>query len=209
MDAASGTFTNDQASELDVSDSDDIQLVERVRAHDTEAFGILVNKYRDRLYSVIYNMLSNKEDALDLTQDSFIKAFQSINKFRGRSAFYTWLYRIAVNTALSFIRKNRVRRFFSFDKMQEDGVESICEQNNIFEKNGEDRTIFLKELQEKLNIALQKLSNKHRVVVVLYEIEGLDHAAIAAILKCSEGTVRSRLHYAKEQLKVYLKDYIQ
>ena len=206
MDIAGSTCTD--ARGVDVSETEDIQLVERVRAHDTEAFDILVNKYRERLYSVIYNMISNKEDALDLTQDSFIKAFQSINKFHGRSAFYTWLYRIAVNTALSFIRKNRFRRFFSFEKMQEDGVESVCEREGIFAKNIEDRGIFLKELQEKLNIALQKLSNRHRIVVVLREIEGLEHAEIAAILKCSEGTVRSRLHYAKEQLKGYLREYM-
>lgn len=206
MDIAGSACTG--AREVDVSETEDIQLVERVRAHDTEAFDILVNKYRERLYSVIYNMISNKEDALDLTQDSFIKAFQSINKFHGRSAFYTWLYRIAVNTALSFIRKNRFRRFFSFEKMQEDGVESVCEREGIFAKNTEDRGIFLKELQEKLNIALQKLSNRHRIVVVLREIEGLEHAEIAAILKCSEGTVRSRLHYAKEQLKGYLREYM-
>ncbi len=194
--------------ENNISDTEDAALIERIRAHDITAFDTLVNKYRERLYSVIYNMISNKEDALDLTQDSFIKAFQAIDKFSNKSAFYTWLYRIAVNTALSFIRKNKFNRFFSFDKIQEDGLESICEQNNIFEKNSGNRSVFLKELQEKLNIALQKLSNKHRVVVVLYEIEGLDHATIASILKCSEGTVRSRLHYAKEQLKMFLKDYM-
>lgn len=208
MDAAGSTCLDERARGAEESENEDVQLVERVRAHDTVAFDILVKKYRERLYSVIYNMTANKEDASDLTQDSFIKAFQSINKFHGKSAFYTWLYRIAVNTALSFIRKNKVRRFFSFEKIQEDGLEAICEQNNIFEKNGEDRSIFLKELQEKLNIALQKLSNKHRVVVILHEIEGLDHAAIAGILKCSEGTVRSRLHYAKEQLKGFLKEYM-
>ncbi len=191
-----------------VVNDEDIALVNRVRDHDINAFNTLVKKYRERLYSVVYNLIANKEDALDITQDVFIKAFQSIDKFHGKSAFYTWIYRIAINAALSFIRKNKFNRFFSFEKLQEDGLEYFYQENNILDKSTADRTTLLKELQEKLNIALQKLSNKHRVVVVLYEIEGLDHAAIAAILKCSEGTVRSRLHYAKEQLKGLLKDYI-
>ncbi|MDR1255882.1 MAG: sigma-70 family RNA polymerase sigma factor [Puniceicoccales bacterium] len=190
-------------------DSDDIGLVERIRAHDTAAFDTLVKKYRGRLYSVIYNLTSNRDDAFDLTQDVLIKMFQSIDKFNGRSAFFTWLYRIAVNTTISFIRKNKLRRFFSFEKMQEEGIEEAYIDNFLLDKQRGDRSIFLKELQENLNIALQKLSNRHRVVIVLYEIEGLDHGEIASVLGCSVGTVRSRLHYAKEQLKVFLKDYVE
>jgi RNA polymerase sigma-70 factor (ECF subfamily) len=93
--------------------------------------------------------------------------------------------------------------------MQEDGVESAAISDFLLDAHQGDRAVFLKELQENLNIALQKLSNKHRVVIVLYEIEGLGHTEIASVLKCSEGTVRSRLHYAKEQLKVFLRDYME
>jgi RNA polymerase sigma-70 factor (ECF subfamily) len=198
------------AQAVNQSDADDAGLIERVRAHDAAAFDTLVKKYRERLYAIIYNLTSNKDDALDLTQDVLIKMFQSIDKFNGKSAFFTWLYRIAVNTTISFIRKNRLRRFFSFEKIQEEGAEAAaCIDSLCLDKNRGDRSVFLKELQENLNIALQKLSNKHRIVVVLHEIEGLDHAEVASVLKCSEGTVRSRLHYAKEQLKVFLKDYME
>jgi RNA polymerase sigma-70 factor (ECF subfamily) len=194
---------------VDRFELDDVQLVERVRANDTAAFDILVKKYRERLYSIIYNLTSNRDDAFDLTQDVLMKAFQSIDKFSGKSAFFTWIYRIAVNAAFSFMRKNRRRRFLSFEKMQEDGMESAAVSDLLLDASRGDRSVFLKELQENLNIALQKLSNKHRVVVVLYEIEGLGHAEVASVLKCSEGTVRSRLHYAKEQLKVFLRDYME
>ncbi|MDR2436204.1 MAG: sigma-70 family RNA polymerase sigma factor [Puniceicoccales bacterium] len=192
------------ANQRDIEDAD---LIERVRAHDAAAFDTLVKKYRERLYSVIYNLTSNRDDTFDLMQDVLIKVLQSIDKFSGKSSFFTWLYRIAVNATISFMRKNRLRRFFSFEKIQEDGAEAAYINGLLLDKDQGDRSALLRELQENLNIALQKLSNKHRVVVVLHEIEGLDHGDIASILKCSVGTVRSRLHYAKEQLKGFLRDY--
>jgi RNA polymerase sigma-70 factor (ECF subfamily) len=190
-------------------DAEDAALVERIRANDTAAFDTLVKKYRGRLYSVIYNLTSNRDDTFDLMQDVLIKTLKSIDRFNGKSSFFTWLYRIAVNATISFMRRNRLRRFFSFEKIQEDGAEAACIDAFLLDKNQGDRSIFLEELQQNLNTALQKLSNRHRVVVVLHEIEGLDHAEIASILKCSVGTVRSRLHYAKEQLKGFLKDYME
>jgi RNA polymerase sigma-70 factor (ECF subfamily) len=190
-------------------DVGDAALIERIRAHDAAAFDALVKKYRGRLYSVIYNLTSNRDDTFDLMQDVLIKTLKSIDRFNGKSSFFTWLYRIAVNATISFMRRNRLRRFLSFEKIQEDGVEMAYIDALLLDKNQGDRSIFLEELQQNLNIALQKLSNRHRVVVVLHEIEGLDHAEIASILKCSVGTVRSRLHYAKEQLKGFLKDYME
>lgn len=209
MDAVGSDCCSRDGRAEDCHDSSDVALVERVRANDAEAFDILVRKYRGELYSIIYNLTANRDDAMDLTQDVLIKAFRSIDKFNGKSAFFTWIYRIAVNATFSFMRKNKLRRFFSFEKLQEDGVESAFLDGILLDKNHGDRSVFLKELQENLNIALQKLSNKHRVVVVLYEIEGLDHGEIASILRCSIGTVRSRLYYAKEQLKNFLKDYME
>ena len=91
----------------------DIAIVNRVKAGDMTAFDELTKKYRERIFSVVYNMVSNREDAFDITQDVFIKAFTGINSFKGNSGFYTWIYRIAVNMSISFIRKNRFRRFFS------------------------------------------------------------------------------------------------
>ena len=185
----------------------DLILVERVQSGDVAAYDILVHRYRERLYSVVYNLTSNREDALDLTQEAFIKAFQSINRFQGKSSFYTWIYRIAVNNTLSHLKKYRNRKYLSFDNLSNE-----ASQADIFEavraKTKTEKATLMKELHEKLNEALQKLSLKHRSVVVLFEIEGMSHEQIAEILKCSVGTVRSRLHYAKQQLRLYLKDFV-
>jgi RNA polymerase sigma-70 factor (ECF subfamily) len=182
-------------------------VVQCVQAGDVAAFDQLILKYRERVYAMIYNMTSNREDAADLTQDSFIKAFQSINRFQGQSSFFTWLYRIAINSALTHIRKNKLRSFFSFDKVHEDAaVSSII--NQLTDKRDVQRDVFVSELQERLNEAMQKLSIPHRTVVTLFEIDGLSHEEIADIMDCSVGTVRSRLHYAKQLLQSELKSYI-
>jgi len=191
----------------DEADSDMV-YVRRVQEGDVAAFDYLVRRYRERLYSVIYNLTSNREDAADLTQEAFIKAFRSIQRFRGNASFFTWLYRIGVNTTLSQLKKNRMRRFFSLDNVDEElAASDIIESLSM--KTGTERSILVKELQEKLNEALQKLSPKQRVVVVLFEIEGLGHQEISEVVGCSVGTVRSRLHYAKQQLQAHLQDYLQ
>ena len=186
----------------------DAALVIRVQEGNVAAFDVLVRRYRERLYGVIYNLTSNREDANDLTQEAFIKAFRSISSFKGKSSFFTWLYRIAVNTTLSHLKKNRMRRFFSFENVDEEEVPNAVLLDALTAKARTDKPALLKELQEKLNEALQSLSIKHRTVVVLFEIEGLSHAEIAQITKTTEGTVRSRLHYAKEQLQSQLQAYL-
>jgi RNA polymerase sigma-70 factor (ECF subfamily) len=188
------------------ADSDQV-LVSRVQGGDVAAFDILVRKYRERLYGIIYNLTSNREDAADLTQDAFIKAFSSINRFQGKSAFFTWLYRIGVNTALSHLKRNRFRRFFSLETIQEEGSHAQILET-LAAKHKSEKGALLSELQEKLNEAMQKLSPKHRTVVVLFEIEGLSHQEIADVVGCSVGTVRSRLHYAKQQLQADLKHFL-
>lgn len=188
--------------------SEDIILVKRVQAGEVAIFDKLVNKYRERLYSIIYNLTSNREDTADLTQEVFIKAFRSINKFKGKSSFFTWIYRITVNTTITHLKKNKFRRFFSFDSIQEEGANAEI-LGILSSKISSDKSTFLKELQEKLNEALQTLSISHRTVIILHEIEGLSHQEIARIVKCSEGTVRSRLHYAKQQLQSILNDYLK
>jgi RNA polymerase sigma-70 factor (ECF subfamily) len=182
-------------------------VVQRVQAGDVAAFDELVIKYRERIYSVIYNLTSNKEDSFDLSQDAFIKAFQSIARFKGKSSFFTWLYRISVNTTLSFLKKNRHRRFLSYENISEEtGTSDIIEV--LAAKTGTEKPTLLKELQHKLNEALQTLSVKHRTVLVLFEIDNLSHQEIAEIMNCSVGTVRSRLHYAKKQLQSELQDLL-
>ncbi len=189
------------------ADSDWV-LVRRVQAGEVAAFDDLIRKYRERVYSVVYNMTSNREDAADLTQDAFIKAFQSINRFQGQASFFTWLYRIAVNSTLTHLRKSKLRTFFSFEKINdEDKTTELVEQ--LTDKKGVEREVFVKELQEKLNEAMQKLSIKHRTVVTLFEIDGLSHEEIADVVGCSVGTVRSRLHYAKQLLQSELQSYLR
>ncbi|MEI7798968.1 MAG: sigma-70 family RNA polymerase sigma factor [Opitutaceae bacterium] len=185
----------------------DLSIVKRIQGGEVAAFDQLILKYRERVFGIIYNLTSNREDASDLTQDAFIKAFQSINRFQGHCSFFTWLYRIAVNGALSHLRKNRLRTFFSLEKLHEDGTNAqILDQ--LTDKKGADRGTYLKELQEKLNEALQKLSIPHRTVITLFEIDGLGHAEIAEIMGCTEGTVRSRLHYAKQFLQGEMSKYL-
>ena len=186
----------------------DWMVVQRVQAGDVAAFDHLILKYRERVYGMVYNMTSNREDAADLTQDAFIKAFQSINRFQGQSSFFTWLYRIAINSTLTHIRRNRLRSFFSFDKVDQDGqVSQIISQ--LTDKKDVERDLFVSELQEKLNEAMQKLSIPHRTVVTLFEIDGLSHEEIAEIMNCSVGTVRSRLFYAKQLLQAELQSYVR
>jgi len=186
----------------------DLIVVRQVQAGDVAAFDRLIVKYRERVFGIIYNLTANREDASDLSQDTFIKAFQAINRFQGNCSFFTWLYKIAVNTTLGHLRKNRLRSFFSLEKLNEEGADSqILDQ--LTDKRGADRDTYLHELQEKLNEALQKLSIPHRTVITLFEIDGLSHSEIADVLNCSEGTVRSRLHYAKQFLQGELGKYLR
>ena len=197
------TTTPERQQEADA----DWEVVRKVQSGDVAAFDKLILKYRERIYSVVYNLCANREDAADLAQCTFIKAFQSINRFQGQSSFFTWLYRIAVNATLTHLRKNKLRTFFSFEKItEEDKTSEVIEA--LTDKTGADRETFVKELQEKLNEALQKLSEPHRAVVTMHDIQGMTHADIAKVLECSEGTVRSRLFYARQQLQGLLSDYL-
>jgi RNA polymerase sigma-70 factor (ECF subfamily) len=186
----------------------DLALVQRVQAGDIRAFDLLIQKYRERLYAIIYNLTANREDASDLAQEAFIRAFRSIGRFKGDSSFFTWLYRIAINASLTHLKRTRMRRFFSFENLSEEVSQSELAEA-LADKFQSDKPTLIKELQEKLNEALQRLSLNHRTVVILFEIEGLSHQEIAQVMECSEGTVRSRLHYAKQQLQSYLQDYLR
>ena len=187
----------------------DLEIVRRVQGGDVAAFDRLILKYRERVYGIVYHMTSNREDAADLTQDAFIKAFQSIHRFGGQSSFFTWLYRIAVNSALSHLRKAKLRSFFSLERIDSDEPVSKEIIAALTDKSGADRDTYVRELQEKLNDALHKLSTKHRTVVTLFEIDGLSHQEIADVMSCSVGTVRSRLHYAKQLLQSELQPYLR
>jgi RNA polymerase sigma-70 factor (ECF subfamily) len=188
---------------------DEVQnLVSRAIEGDFDAFDEIMLLYRERLYGVIYNMTFNHEDAADLTQESFVKAFRSLSKFKRKSSFFTWLYRIGVNLTLTHLKRKKARKFFSFDQLSDHKKsKEVLAEFSSSEKSSI-KTTLLNELHEKLNEALSKLSDKHRTIVVLFEIDGLSHKEIASIMKCTEGTVRSRLHYAKLQLQSLLSDYV-
>lgn len=201
---AAASATPDRRREAEA----DWLLVRRVQAGEVERFDDLVRKYRERIWGVVYNLTANREDASDLTQDAFIKAFQSINRFQGQSAFFTWLYRIAVNGTLNHLQKAKLRRFFSLEKIRDEEPVTALLDQLADPGNTSDRAACLGELQQKLNEAMQKLSIKHRTVVTLFEIDGLSHEEIAEITGTSVGTVRSRLHYAKQQLQAELQNYL-
>jgi|TARA_Y200000002_G_C22652873_1_gene652145 RNA polymerase sigma-70 factor (ECF subfamily) len=199
----SNTIAKQKSSVDEVDD-----LVTYALNGDFAAFDKIVGLYKERLYSVIYNMTFNHEDAADLTQDTFVKAFRSLSKFKRKSTFFTWLYRIGVNMTLTHLKKKRARKFFSFDQILSGEISNKEIASLSSKETSSVKKTLLNELHEKLNEALSKLSDKHRTIVVLFEIDGLSHKEIASIMKCTEGTVRSRLHYAKLQLQSLLGEYI-
>ena len=184
----------------------DKQLVERVKSGDTEAFDELVVKYSPKLYGLVYHMTSNHEDTNDLLQDIFAKAYRSLKRFRGKSAFYTWIYSISVNMTLNYLKKRNRRRGISLDDIDssiendKDFIETTSKSNPVKEAN-------IHELQQRLNEAMMELSEDHRAVVTMFDIQGLPHNEISKILGVSAGTVRSRLFYAHRQLQNHLEEF--
>jgi len=183
-------------------------LVERARKGDLAAYDDLVKRYQERIYATIYHMTSNHEDANDLAQEAFIKAFQALKTFKGGSSFYTWVYRIAVNKTINFLKQRKNRTQMSLDDIDFNAEHDPDLVALISEKTPR-REINLAELQEKLNEAMQKLSEPHRLVVTLHDVQGMSHEEIAKIMDCNIGTVRSRLFYARQQMQAYLSDYLK
>jgi len=184
------------------------ELVKHARKGDLEAYDELVRRYQERIYATIYHMTSNHEDANDLAQESFIKAFHALKSFKGGSSFYTWVYRIAVNKTINFLKQRKNRVQMSLDDLDFNAEHDPDLVALISEKTPR-REINLAELQEKLNEAMQKLSESHRLVVTLHDVQGLSHEEIAKIMDCNIGTVRSRLFYARQQMQAYLSDYLK
>ena len=191
----------------DESRRQDNELVARTQGGDAQAFDELVLKYSPRLYGLVYNMTSNHDDTHDMLQDIWSKAYRSINSFRGKSSFYTWIHSIAVNMTINFLKKRSRRTHQSLDdidsgiQQDKDFVELAAASTPVREAN-------LNELQKRLNDAMQRLSEDHRTVVTMFDIQGMPHADIAKILGISEGTVRSRLFYAHRQLQNFLSEFL-
>jgi len=183
-------------------------LVRRSQQGDMAAYDELVRRYQERIYATIYHMTSNHEDANDLAQETFIKAFQALRTFKGGSSFYTWVYRIAVNKTINFLKQRKNRTHMSLNDLDFNAEHDPDLVSLVSDKTPR-REVNLAELQEKLNAAMQKLSEPHRMVVTLHDVQGLPHDEIAEIMGCNIGTVRSRLFYARQQLQAYLSDYLK
>jgi RNA polymerase sigma factor (sigma-70 family) len=188
--------------------TEESELVRRARKGDFSAYDDLVRRYQERIYATIYHMTSNHEDANDLAQETFIKAFHALKSFKGGSSFYTWVYRIAVNKTINFLKQRKNKAQMSLDDLDFNAEHDPDLVALISDKTPR-REVNLAELQEKLNAAMLKLSDSHRLVVTLHDVQGLSHEEIAKIMDCNIGTVRSRLFYARQQLQAYLSDYLK
>ena len=186
----------------------DNEVVRRILKGESELFEELVRRYQQRVYATLYHMTANHEDATDLTQDAFVKAFRALATFKGDSSFYTWVYRIAVNRTLNFLKQRKQRTFMSLNDLDVQ-VEHDPDLVSLISDRTPERDARLSELQSALNAALLKLSEHHRLVVTLHDIQGLPHEEIARIMECNVGTVRSRLFYARQQLQALLSDHLK
>jgi RNA polymerase sigma-70 factor (ECF subfamily) len=198
------------ASEAPVQ-PDDLTLVQQAQAGDAAAFDELVRRYQRQIYGVIYHMTSHHEDASDLAQEAFVKAWQALKSFKGDSSFFTWIYRIAVNRTLNHLKTRKFRESkhrFSINDLDAE-AENHPDMVALVAHNTPRRDLALVELQERLNEAMAQLSENHRLVVTLHDIQGLPHEAIAQIMNCNTATVRTRLFYARQQLQGILSDYLK
>ncbi len=184
----------------------DPELVGRCQQGDTAAFNELITRYRQRCFAMIYHMVRNEEDAWDLAQDGFVKAWKNIASFRGQSSFYTWLYRVMTNVSLDWLRKKQVQSGQEFDDSI--GLRHIAPGAATAPKPAMQPIERLADLEirGRIDAAIEKLSADHRAVIVMREIDGLDYLEIADALGCSIGTVMSRLFYARRKLQTLLKD---
>ncbi len=182
-------------------------LIADLREGDSTALAYVVEKYGKLAYRIAVQITKNHEDAHDVMQEAFLKVHQSIGTFREESTFETWLYRIIVNQALNLVkRRDRRRESFLADESEIDYRFNFRGKSDRL--NGPHEDVEKKELQKWVTQAVDSLPAKHRAVVVLHEFEGLTHPQIAAILNCSEGTIRSRLHYARRKLRDLLRPYV-
>ena len=186
----------------------DHELVRRAQDGNTRAFDDLVVKYSPKLYGMVYHMTANKEDTHDLLQDIFAKAYRSLKRFRGKSTFYTWIYSISTNMTLNFLKKRKRRSALSLDNV-DSGIQNNDALVDLGHASNPRHQSNVNELQKKLNEALQALSEDHRAVVTMFDIQGVPHAEISRILGVTEGTVRSRLFYAHKQLQGHLQEYVR
>lgn len=184
----------------------DQQLVERVQKGDKKAFDLLVMKYQQRIVNLVSRFVRNPADALDVTQDAFIKAYRALPKFRGDSAFYTWMYRIAVNTAKNYLAVQARRPLDIEQDVSE--IEQIEGNHALKEYATPEHMILRDEIQSTVIRAIEELPDDLRIAITLREVEGLSYEDIASAMDCPIGTVRSRIFRAREAIDKQLKPLI-
>lgn len=196
-------MTAQQAPDVDV----DQQLVERVQKGDKRAFDLLVLKYQHKIFAVISRFIRDHAEVQDVAQDAFIKAYRALPNFRGESAFYTWMYRIAINTAKNYLVA-RNRRPPASDLDVED-AEFYAGNDAIHEMNTPERNLLRDELHQVIEQAFQDLPDDLRMAVTLREIDGLSYEEIAEVMDCPIGTVRSRIFRAREAIDKKIQPLIE
>ncbi len=198
-------------AEHDAAANDDHELVREAQKGNARAFEKLVERYQRKVYAVAFGMVRNRQDALDISQEAFIKVHRYLGNFQGSSSFYTWLYRIVVNLAIDHLRKggkgppldydDRVRR----DESNTAGDPSILP--SILGSNPS-KSLGRKELLEHMQKALDALPPYHRAVIVMRELEGMSYKEMAKAMQVSKGTIMSRLHHARHKLQKLLEEYL-
>ena len=202
--ARQNMHTETTPAQADVSELD---LVKQCQDGSTEAFDQLVSRYRTRIFGMIYNMVHNEQDAWDLAQDSFVKAWKSIGRFRGKSSFYTWMYRIVMNVTIDWLRKKQIRgggaEFDDAIQLKEiDPASKTVPKADALTHERMERD----EIRARIDGAIAQLSPEHRAVILMKETEDMQYHEIAEALGCSIGTVMSRLFYARKKLQNLLRD---
>ncbi len=191
-------------AQAEVTDQDLVQLCQK---GDADAFDQLVGRYRTRVFGMIYNMVHNEQDAWDLAQDSFLKAWKSIARFRGQSSFYTWMYRIVMNVTIDWLRKKQVKGSGAEfnDEVQLREIDPASRTVPKADALPHERMVH-GEIKTRIDQAIAQLSPEHRAVILMKEIEDMQYHEIAEALDCSIGTVMSRLFYARKKLQNLLRD---
>jgi RNA polymerase sigma-70 factor, ECF subfamily len=181
------------------ADASDLELVQRVQRGEKAAFDLLVRKYQHKVVKLVMRYLRDPADAEDVAQEAFIKAYRALPQFRGDSAFYTWLYRIAINTAKNAI-VSRDRNPVEFDLDLQNIEESGSMQGRLADTETPERLLLTEEIRTTVNAAIDALPDDLRTAIVLRELEGLSYEEIAAAMECPVGTVRSRIFRAREAI---------
>ncbi|MAF84396.1 MAG: RNA polymerase sigma factor RpoE [Gammaproteobacteria bacterium] len=186
--------------------TDDQRLVERVQGGDKQAFDVLVLKYQHKIVKLVMRYVRDQSEALDVTQEAFIKAYRALPKFRGDSAFYTWLYRIAINTAKNYLVAMKRRPMeYDLDLQEQGGYEPHAQLRDF---DSPDRIVQREELRAALQTSIDNLPEELRVAILLREIDGLSYEEIATAMDCPVGTVRSRIFRARDALDNAVKAYL-